>query len=74
MSKLKGGLKKLLETSKVVDELTAEALKKKKQLTIKQKEVEDSLNEITDAMQTASASKAETEKLEEFLSVEEKKI
>jgi hypothetical protein len=44
LNKLSGGLKKLSETSKVVDELTAEALQKKKLLTLKQKEVEDSLN------------------------------
>jgi hypothetical protein len=57
-----------------VDSLTVEATNKKKLLTIKQKEADESLNYITDAMQEASASKAEAEKLQSFLEVEERKI
>ncbi len=59
LDKLTLGLKKLVETAKIVDSLTVEATQKKKQLTIKQKEADESLNYITDAMQEASASKAE---------------
>ena len=68
------GLKKLNETSKIVDELTADAVKKEKLLTRKEKEASESLDKITEAMQEASASKAEMEKIEQFLAVEEKKI
>ena len=57
-----------------MDSLTAEAKKKKKLLTVKQKEADESLNYITDAMQETSASKAEAEKLQSFLEVEERKI
>jgi hypothetical protein len=74
LDKLKMGLKKLVETAKTVDSLTAEAISKKKLLTVKQQEADESLNYITDAMQETSASKAEAEKLQTFLSVEEKKI
>ena len=37
LDKLTLGLKKLVETSKTVDQLTAEAVSKKKLLTVKQK-------------------------------------
>jgi len=37
LGKLTLGLKKLVETAKTVDSLTAEAITKKKMLTIKQK-------------------------------------
>ena len=69
LEKLTLGLKKLVETAKIVDSLTVEATQKKKQLTVKQKEADESLNFITDAMQEASASKAEAEKLQSFLEI-----
>lgn len=69
LAKLKMGLKKLNETAKIVDELTAEAVKKEKLLTRKEKEASESLDLITEAIQEASASKAEKEKLEQFLAV-----
>jgi hypothetical protein len=40
LDKLKMGLKKLVETAKTVDQLTAEAISKKKLLTVKQKEAD----------------------------------
>lgn len=59
LDKLKMGLKKLNETAKIVDELTADAIKTEKLLTKKEKEASISLDKITEAMQEASASKAE---------------
>lgn len=72
--RLNQGLSKLKEAEDTVDRLTKEAKEKKALLAVKQKEADDALVRITTAMQSASESKVQAQKLKEFLSKEEGKI
>lgn len=57
-NRLNQGLSKLREAEETVDRLNAEASSKKKLLAVKQKEADQSLTQITQAMAEASISKA----------------
>ncbi|KAI3384587.1 hypothetical protein SNEBB_000072 [Seison nebaliae] len=59
------GVNKLEEASKQVEILSAEAGKKKKIVTEKQKDADNALKEITKVMASASTQKSEVEKLKE---------
>lgn len=58
-NRLNKGLSKLREAEETVDKLNGEAAAKKKLLAVKQKEADNSLTQITEAMAEASVNKAE---------------
>lgn len=64
------GLQKLIDAQKTVDELTADAQVKKKDLAVQQAEADAALKEITKAMSIAAERKQEAERLSTILSEE----
>lgn len=73
-SHLLSGLNKLNEAKGLVDQLSKDATEDKKKLAIKQKEADEALKNITNAMEKAAERKQETEILQKNLQEEEAKI
>ena len=73
-SHLKAGLDKLKEAEKLVDDLRVDAEGKKKLLAVKQKEADDALKKITEAMTKAAERRQEVETLQKNLEKENVKI
>lgn len=73
-SHLKAGLNKLKEAEKLVNELKISAEGKKKLLAVKQKEADEALKRITEAMAKAAERRQEVELLQKNLEKENVKI
>ncbi|KAI9209802.1 uncharacterized protein BJ171DRAFT_594818 [Polychytrium aggregatum] len=71
---LLGGLEKLREAAKYVDNLSAEARKQGIELATKQKEADKALKQITESMLKASEQKKEMESLNHQLKEEERAL
>ncbi|KNC47878.1 cytoplasmic dynein 2 heavy chain 1 [Thecamonas trahens ATCC 50062] len=71
---LRAGLSKLAEAAKVVDELGAEAAEQEVLLAEKEAKADAALSAITKAVEDASSQRAEMERLEERLAVEEEQL
>ncbi|KAJ3280883.1 Cytoplasmic dynein 2 heavy chain 1, partial [Borealophlyctis nickersoniae] len=71
---LSGGLKKLNDAAKYVDQLSADARKQEAELAEKQKQADAALKQITDSMVNAAEQKKEMEELSAQLKDEEEKL
>eukprot|EP01022_Parablepharisma_sp_SALTPOND_P023029 TRINITY_DN475_c0_g1_i1.p1 TRINITY_DN475_c0_g1~~TRINITY_DN475_c0_g1_i1.p1 ORF type:complete len:3195 (-),score=434.63 TRINITY_DN475_c0_g1_i1:26360-35944(-) len=72
--RLSSGLSKLSEAENLVEKLLAEVTRSKNELSQKQIEAKNAMEDITKAMTIASERKVEVEKLQKVLQVEEEKI
>jgi len=72
--RMEGGLGKLLEASKTVDELTQDAMAKKVVLAEKQDAADKAMVEIEKALASASGRRKQVKELSEKLAVEEGKL
>jgi len=71
--RLTDGLSKITEANREVDVITNQAEQMRVELGVKQREADEALDTITKAVETATASKSEAEKLRKFLIEEESK-